>query len=115
MEYDYTRIFLSLIHTRNARLAQKGEHRTKKTEVPSSILIGGSILLLEFMLSVSKVSDANTANLIVNKSKLCKAIDDIKIVCGLEAFTIATISHVYLQSVLSMTIIEIELSIKLSV
>ena len=45
----------------NAKLAQLDKHQTGMAEVPSSILSGGNILLLIFLFSCSKATDANIA------------------------------------------------------
>ena len=43
-------------------LAQKRQHQNRMGEIPSSILTGDNILLLEIFISRRKVSDANVAN-----------------------------------------------------
>ena len=48
---------MSLSLATNTELAQEGEHQTETPEVPSSLLTGGNILLLDFLFSCRKASD----------------------------------------------------------
>ena len=47
----------------HGRLAQKGDCFELESEVPGSIFTGGNILLLKFLFSHCKASDANIGNI----------------------------------------------------